>query len=98
MELEIKQNNIIEIETGTVHSEPYLENLKVIPSGKEQIFNHPKSDGYDEVIVEAVASDTLNVVPSFENQTFEGLFNTVNVNAMNIPSEQWYVEEVETWT
>lgn len=33
---------------------PELENLTVTPSGEQQIFNHPNSYGYDEVIVEAV--------------------------------------------
>lgn len=77
---------------------PSLENLKVKPSGAKQIFNHPNSYGYDEVIVEEVASDTLNVIPTIEKQTFNGLFGTVNVEPMKVPNEKWYVEEVETWT
>ena len=77
---------------------PSLENLNVKPSGIKQIFNHPNSYGYDEVIVEEVASDTLNVIPTIEKQTFNGLFGTVNVEGLKVPIEQWYVKEVETWT
>ena len=77
---------------------PSLENLNVKPSGVKQIFNHPNSYGYDEVIVEEVASDTLNVIPTIEQQTFNGLFGTVNVEGLKVPIEQWYVKEVETWT
>lgn len=77
---------------------PALENLNVKPSGQQQVFNHPNSYGYDEVVVEAVASDVLDVIPTVEKQTFNGLFGTVNVEGMKVPIEKWYVKEVETWT
>ena len=76
---------------------PALENLNVKPSGQQQIFNHPNSYGYDEVVVEAVASDTLDVIPTTEKQIFNGLFGTVNVEGLKVPIEQWYVKEVEEW-
>ena len=89
--------NINSLELDAYKVYPLLENLKVTPSGKEQIFNHPYSYGYDEVVVEAVASNTLDIMPSFEKQIYEGLYGTVNVEPMKVPNEKWYVEEVETW-
>lgn len=88
----------VKIKLGANSVYPALEDLTIKPSGETQIFNHPNSYGYDIVTVSPVESDVLDIIPSFENQIFKGLFNTVNVNAMNVPSEQWYVEEVETWT
>lgn len=76
---------------------PLLENLNIKPSGQQQVFNHPNSYGYDEVIVEAVASDTLDIIPTTEKQTFNGLFGTVNVEGLKVPVEQWYVKEVKEW-
>lgn len=76
---------------------PALENLNVKSSGQQQVFNHPNSYGYDEVVVEAVESDVLDVIPTVEKQTFNGLFGTVNVEGLKVPSEQWYVKEVEEW-
>jgi hypothetical protein len=76
---------------------PSLENLEVKPSGHQQIFNHPNSYGYDQVIVEAVASDTLNIIPSIEEQQFVGLYGTVNVEGLKVPVEQWYKKTIEYW-
>lgn len=76
---------------------PSLENLNVKPSGQQQVFNHPNSYGYDEVVVEAVASYVLDVIPTVKKQIFNGLFGTVNVEGLKVPIEQWYVKEVEEW-
>lgn len=64
---------------------PVLENLEITPSGVEQNFNHPNSYGYDKVKVNAVASDTLDVTPSEQQQQFVGLYGSVNID--KIPSE-----------
>lgn len=87
----------VKIKIGANSVYPALEDLRVKPSGQEQIFTHPNSYGYDEVIVEEVASDTLDVIPSEEKQTFNGLFGTVNVEGLKVPVEQWYTKEAETW-
>lgn len=98
MEIKIEKTNNLELELGMVQVYPSLEDLNIKPSGKKQIFNHPNSYGYDNVVVEAVASDELNIKPSFEQQKYEGLFNTVKVDAMSINNEKWYIEENEIWT
>ena len=87
----------VKIKLGVSSVYPTLENLRVKPSGQEQIFTHPNSYGYDEVVVEAVASDVLDVVPTVEKQTFNGLFGTVNVEGLKVPVEQWYREIREYW-
>lgn len=88
----------VKIKLGVSSVYPALEDLIVKPSGQQQVFEHLNSYGYDKVTVEAVASDILEVVPKVEKQTFEGLFGTVIVDEMKVPIEQWYIEEVETWT
>lgn len=57
---------------------PKLEDLKIKPSGQEQVFKSDK-DGYETVIVSAVESQELEIVPSKEEQVSEGLFNKVTI-------------------
>lgn len=80
------------LNNGVEYRYPVLENLNIKPSGVEQRFNHPNSYGYDEVVVEAVESDTLDVVPTEEKQQITGLYGIVNVEP--IP-EEYVVAEVE---
>lgn len=89
---------IDEIQVDIIKIFPELENLEIKPSGQQQVFTHPNSYGYDNVIVSAVASDILNVVPKTEKQVFEGLFGIVNVEELKVPVEQWYKKESEIWT
>lgn len=56
---------------------PELENLEVNPSAEKQVFNHPNSYGYDEVVVNAITGDTLEITPSKEEQTFNGVYTEV---------------------
>ena len=92
-----KKININNVKLGIKKVYPELENLEIIPSGFEQKFNHQNSYGYDEIIVKPVASDEINIIPSAEKQQYKGLFNTVNVEGVKVPVEDWYTEEVETW-
>lgn len=62
---------------------PKLEDLTVTPSGQEQNFKSEKY-GYNNVTVKAIESDILNVVPNEEVQKFEGMFNTVNLDKIDI--------------
>lgn len=75
---------------------PPLEDLEITPSGFEQNFKS-QMYGYNNIKVKPVASDVIDVIPSFEKQQYMGLFNTVNVEAMKVPSEQWYEKGVEKW-
>lgn len=50
--IEVKKKKII-IEQNVAKIYPNLENLTITPSREQQIFNHPNSYGYDEVVVEA---------------------------------------------
>lgn len=81
----INQNGGISMDIGGEKIYPALEDLEVTPSGTEQNFTHPNSYGYDKVKVGAVASDTLDVTPSEQQQQFVGLYGSVNVD--KIPSE-----------
>lgn len=74
-----KKINIGDIKIGTKKIYPTLENLRVTPSGKIQEFKHPNSYGYDGVIVNAVESKELEIMPSTEEQINEGLFKKVIV-------------------
>lgn len=96
----IEIDNEINLEDLTLDVQkvyPELEDLEIIPSGFEQKFKSKKY-GYNNILVKAVSSDILNVEPSNKKQKFEGLFNTVNVEAIKIPNEKWYEEETEIWT
>lgn len=46
-----------EIELDFMVEKPNLENIEITPSKEEQVFNHPNSDGYDEVRVKGVTSE-----------------------------------------
>ena len=45
---------ISDLKLDTMKEYPSLENLIVIPTGEQQVFNHPNSYGYGEVIVEPI--------------------------------------------
>ena len=49
--------NIDVLEEDTEKVFPTLENLEVNPSAEKQVFNHPNSYGYDEVVVNGVTSE-----------------------------------------
>lgn len=76
---------------STVNVYPELEDLEITPSGVEQNFKSEKY-GYNNVKVNAVISDTLNVIPIEENQQIVGLFGIVNVE--KIP-EKYVIPEVK---
>lgn len=97
--MEIEIGGIIieeEIEIGGIEMDiqkvyPELENLEITPSGIEQNFKSEKYYGYNNVKVKEVESDTLDVIPTEENQQITGLFGIVNVN--KIP-EKYVVPKV----
>ena len=62
---------------------PKLENLTVTPTSEQQTFTHPNSYGYDEVVVNAVETETLNITPKEVEQNFVGLYGEVNVDKIN---------------
>ena len=61
---------------------PDLEDLEITPSGAEQNFKSSKY-GYDNVKVKAVESEELNIEPTEKEQSYNGLYNTVNVGKIN---------------
>lgn len=73
-----KQNLIGKLNNPTVILEPELEDLIVTPTGDEQHFKSEKY-GYDNVIVKAVESQEISIIPTKEQQVEEGLFNKVTV-------------------
>lgn len=76
---------------------PALEDLKVKPSGVEQTFKSEKY-GYDNVVVEAVESEKLNIIPSLEEQNYVGVYGEVNVEPANeIYEKGSYEERVRFW-
>lgn len=79
--IEVKKKKI-EINVGAGNVYPALTDLEVIPSGERQEFNHEGSYGYDNVVVRAVESEQLNVKPSKEIQSFNGLYNKIEVEAV----------------
>lgn len=79
--IEVKKKKIV-VELNAQKIYPPLEDLEVTPSGVEQNFKSSMY-GYDNVKVKAVASDTLKVTPSKEEQQHIGLYGTVNVEAVD---------------
>lgn len=73
---ELKDGNIINFSMGMGIKEIYppIENLKVTPTKKKQVFNHEYSYGYDNVTVEPIPEEyiipdgTLNIN---ENKTYD---------------------------
>ena len=78
---------------------PALEPLTVTPSEKKQVFNHPNSYGYDEVIVNEVQGEELSVIPTTEEQINEGVYTKVITKAIEseelnvMPSTENQVKE-----
>ena len=70
--------NIGEIELDVIKEYPELESLEVIPTSEKQTFKSNEY-GYDEVIVNAIESEELNMIPSSEEQVKEGMFNKVTI-------------------
>ena len=60
---------------------PELESLIVNPSNEKKEYK-PSKYGFNNVIVNAIQSEELNIVPSTEEQIFEGLYNKVSVEAV----------------
>lgn len=71
------EEEIVVLEEAIEKVYPQLENLEVVPSAEKQVFNHPDSYGYDEVVVNAITGDTLEITPSKEEQTFNGVYTEV---------------------
>ena len=79
-----KNNLSGKLSNAIVNVYPQLENLTVTPKREEQIFKHPNSYGYDEVIVKAIESETLNITPTEETQSYSGMYDEVNVDKINV--------------
>lgn len=62
---------------------PELENLEVTPSMERQEFNHSNSYGYDNVVVKAVETENLNIIPSKNAQKYDGLYKEISVTGDN---------------
>lgn len=84
-EIKVRKKIIIpEIKVGILKVAPGLINLEVEPIAEEQIFRHEGSYGYDEVKVKAIKGETLNIVPSKEEQKFNRVYTEVNVSAIKL--------------
>lgn len=73
-----KQNITGRLNNAVVREYPELEDLIVTPTAEQQTFKSDKY-GYDNVIVEAIETEELNILPSTEKQLKEGIFNKVTV-------------------
>lgn len=76
------EEEIVVLEEAIEKVYPQLENLEVNPSAEIQVFNHPNSYGYDEVVVNAISGDTLEITPSKEEQTFNGVYTEVKAEGV----------------
>lgn len=72
----------LNVKIGTEKINPVLENLEINPSTEQQEYNHPNSDGYNEVIVNAIKGESIDINPSVDSQYFTGLYDAINVNAV----------------
>lgn len=68
---------------------PALENLEVTPSGKEQIFNHPNSYGYDVVTVNPISESKA----SYEKWYIESIDCWDGTIITNLTEEQYNAME-----
>lgn len=71
----------INVSTIKVFPKLELEDIEITPSGEIQNFKSEK-DGYNNIKVNAIESEEINIIPTLEKQTHEGLFSKVNVAAI----------------
>ena len=92
------EEEIVVLEEAIEKVYPQLENLEVNPSAEKQVFNHPNSYGYDEVVVNAVETEELNITPNREVQSFSGMFNKVEVGAVTSEIDSNIVaDNIKAW-
>lgn len=82
LEKESDEKNVLLVKKETVKVYPELEDLEIMPTNKEQIFNHEGFYGYDEVKVKAINGEALEIQPTTENQEYDGIYSNVKVNAV----------------
>lgn len=92
--LRVKQSLVGKLNNAIVHEYPELEDLTVTPSMEEQHFKSEKY-GYDNVIVRAIESKELNIIPSSTEQVEEGIFNKVTVAGDSALSPENVKKDVE---
>lgn len=77
--IRVKQSLVGKLNNAIIEVTPELEDLTVTPMSKEQVFK-PEKYGYSKVIVKAIESEELTIVPSVESQIYEGLFYKITVD------------------
>lgn len=90
----------IDLENVVQEVYPKLENLEVTPTLEEQTIK-PTEYGFEEVHVKAIETEDLNIKPTTEPQTFDGIYKTVSVEKINLqektvtPTKEMQVIECE---
>lgn len=91
----IKETNKLtgKLNASIIHVYPELEDITITPQLEEQVLKSEKY-GFDDIIVEGIPATEIEIQPTFEEQTKEGIFKEVKVGAipqqtLNItPTEQ----------
>ena len=91
----IKETNKLtgKLNASTIHVYPELEDITITPQLEEQVLKSEKY-GFDDIVVKGIPATEIEIQPTFEEQTKEGIFKEVKVGAIPqqtlniIPTEQ----------
>lgn len=92
-EIKDVENMDFSMDIGIKEVLPPLENLEVNPTNEQQVFNHENSYGYDTVTVNPIEGDELIVTPTKEEQSFNGVYDNVKVNAVTSEIDENIIAE-----
>lgn len=90
----------IDLESVVQEVYPKLESVEVTPKLEEQTIK-PTEYGFSEVTVKGIETEDLNIKPTTEPQTFDGIYKTVSVEKINLqektvtPTKEMQVIECE---
>ena len=91
----IKETNKLtgKLNASIIHFYPELEDITITPQLEEQVLKSEKY-GFDDIVVKGIPATEIEIQPTFEEQTKEGIFKEVKVGAIPqqtlniIPTEQ----------
>lgn len=94
IDLSNRQTVIGKFNSTTTYVYPILENVEIEPKLIPQTFKSEEY-GYDVITVKKIPTEDLSIVPEEEKQNFEGIFNKIDIDAIDyIETEDFEVSEI----
>ena len=94
IDLSNRQTVLAKFNSTTTYVYPVLENLEIEPKLVPQTFKSEEY-GYDVITVKEIPTEDLDIVPEEEDQSFEGIFNKIDIKAVDfIETEDYEVSEI----